>query len=80
MDNRDAAKILRGLVTIDRLRLLRPEIAAINQAADALDIAPALLAALERIVAAESRMPGNNPIAGLCDDARTAIAAARGEG
>jgi hypothetical protein len=41
--------------------------------------APDLLATLERICAAESRMSGNNPIAGLCDEARAAIAKAKGE-
>lgn len=34
----------------------------------------ALLAALERICAAEARMGGNNAIAGLCDEARAVIA------
>ena len=41
--------------------------------------APDLLKALQRIVSAESRMKGNNPIAGLCDEARAVIAKATGE-
>lgn len=52
-----------------------------NRKADAnlIKAAPDLLATLERICAAESRMSGNNPIAGLCDEARAAIAKAKGE-
>lgn len=36
--------------------------------------APDLLATLQRLLAAESRMGGNNPLAGLCDEARELIA------
>lgn len=40
--------------------------------------APELLATLQRLLAAESRMGGNNPLAGLCDEAREVIARATG--
>ena len=33
----EASKIIRGLVAVDKLRLLNPEIAALTQAADDLD-------------------------------------------
>lgn len=36
--------------------------------------APELLAALQKLCAAEGRMGGNNPLAGLCDEARELIA------
>lgn len=40
--------------------------------------APELLATLQRLLAAESRMGGNNPLAGLCDEARDVVARATG--
>jgi len=40
--------------------------------------APELLAALQRLLAAESRMGGNNPLAGLCDEARDLVARVTG--
>ncbi len=42
--------------------------------------APALLAALQKLVRAIDRLPGNNPLDGLADEARDAIAnAMRGQ-
>lgn len=41
--------------------------------------APDILAALEQIVRAVDRMPGNNPLEGLADNARAAIAKAKGK-
>jgi len=40
--------------------------------------APALLAALQKLVRAIDRLPGNNPLDGLADEARDAIANAMG--
>ena len=41
--------------------------------------APELLAALERICRAQERCAGDNPLDAVIDDARTAIAKAKGE-
>lgn len=40
--------------------------------------APDLLAHLTRLIAAIDRLPGNNPLDGLADEARAAIAKATG--
>lgn len=40
--------------------------------------APDMLAMLKKVAAAEDRMPGNNPIAGLADEIRALIAKAEG--
>ena len=49
-----------------------PEDAALMAAA------PALLAALQKLVRAIDRLPGNNPLDGLADEARASIANATG--
>lgn len=41
--------------------------------------APAMLAALQTLVRAIDRLPGNNPLDGLADEARAAIARATGD-
>lgn len=41
--------------------------------------APDLLAHLTRLIAAIDRLPGNNPLDGLADEARAAIARATGQ-
>lgn len=56
--------------------MLNQELAKHNIKAEraVIDAAPQLLKMLQRIVDAESRMSGNNPVAGLCDEARDLIA------
>lgn len=49
-----------------------------QDAARLIAAAPELLATLQRLLAAEARMGGNNPLAGLCDEARELIARATG--
>lgn len=41
--------------------------------------APAMLAALQKLVRGIDRLPGNNSLDGIADDARAAIARATGE-
>ena len=41
--------------------------------------APDLLAALQKLIGAIDRLPGNNPLDGLADEARAAIARATGK-
>ena len=57
-------------------------IADIHRDEDAAIIAaaPDLLAALQKLVRAIDRLPGNNPLDGLADEARAAIAKATGGG
>ena len=57
------------------------QVAAVNASpedAALMAAAPALLAALQKLVRAIDRLPGNNPLDGLADEARAAIANAKG--